>query len=90
MVRKVVGGMSINLKEVPRWFCQKVLPLSYDDSLSYYEVLCKLTGKMNEIIEAINNNFEKIVREEINKFFVDTVYDSNTETLILSVKEKEI
>lgn len=82
--------MSINLKEVPSWFCQKVLPLSYDDSLSYYEALCKLTGKMNEIIEAINNNFEKIVREEINKFFVDTVYDSNTETLILSVKEKEI
>lgn len=82
--------MSINLKEVPRWLCQKVLPLSYDDSLSYYEVLCKLTGKMNEIIEAINTNFERLVREEINKFFVDTVYDSSTETLILSVKEKEI
>ena len=82
--------MSINLKEVPRWFCQKVLPLSYDDSLSYLEVVCKLTAKMNEIIEAINTSFESLVREEINKFFVDTVYESSTETLILSVKEKEI
>lgn len=82
--------MSINLKEVPRWFCQKVLPLSYDDSLSYYETLCKLTGKMNEIIGAINDSFETLVREEIHKYFVDTVYDSETETLVLTLKEKEI
>ena len=25
-----------------RFWCQKVLPLVYDDSLSYYEVLCKI------------------------------------------------
>lgn len=31
------------LVENYRWFCQKVLPLVYDESLSYYEVLCKLT-----------------------------------------------
>ena len=28
----------------------KILPLSYDDSLSYYEQLCKLTNKMNELV----------------------------------------
>ena len=32
-----------------KFFCQKVLPLVYDDSLSYYEVLCKAISKMNEI-----------------------------------------
>ena len=37
------------------WCCFKVLPLVYDDSLSYYEVLCKLTTKMNEIIETFNS-----------------------------------
>lgn len=26
-----------------RFWCQKVLPLAYDDALSYYEVLCKLS-----------------------------------------------
>ena len=34
-----------------RFYCHKVLPLVYDDSLSYYEVLCKVVNKINEIIE---------------------------------------
>lgn len=33
------------------WFAQKVLPAVYDDSLSYYEVLAKLTYKINDLIE---------------------------------------
>lgn len=35
-----------------KFYCQKVLPAVYDDSLSYYEVLCKLTAKLNELISA--------------------------------------
>ena len=35
------------------FWCQKVLPLVFDDSLSYYEVLCKLTRKVNEIISTV-------------------------------------
>ncbi len=34
--------------------CQKVLPLTYDDSLSYYEVLCKCVNKLNSAIENLN------------------------------------
>lgn len=34
--------------------CQKVLPLTYDDSLSYYEVLCKCVNKLNNAIENLN------------------------------------
>lgn len=34
-----------------KFWCQKVLPLVYDDSLSYYEVLCKLTEYINLIID---------------------------------------
>lgn len=37
-----------------RFWCQKVLPLVYDDSLSYYEVLCKLSHKLNELVTFIN------------------------------------
>lgn len=33
-----------------RFWCQKVLPLVYDDSLSYYEVLCKVVDYLNHII----------------------------------------
>ena len=46
--------------------CQKVLPLVYDESLSYYEVLCKVIQKLNELIK-INNN----IRDEIHKEYVD-------------------
>lgn len=45
--------------------CQKVLPLVYDESLSYYEVLCKVIQKLNELIK-INNN----IRGEIHKEYV--------------------
>lgn len=34
-----------------RFWCQKVLPLVYDDSLSYYEVLCKVVDYINSLIE---------------------------------------
>lgn len=52
-------------------YCYKVLPLVYDDSLSYYEVLCKLTGKMNELIENINDSFGNIndnIGNEIDEY----------------------
>jgi hypothetical protein len=37
-----------------RFWCFKVLPLVYDDSLSYYEVLCKVVAKLNEMITELN------------------------------------
>lgn len=40
-----------------KFYCQKVLPLVYDESLSYYEVLCKLTEYMNTMFET-QENFE--------------------------------
>ena len=33
-----------------RFWCYKVLPLVYDDSLSYYEVLCKVVKYINDLI----------------------------------------
>ena len=37
-----------------KYWCNKILPLVYDDSLSYYEVLCKTSAKLNEVIESTN------------------------------------
>lgn len=36
-------------------FCQKVLPAVFDDSLSYYEVVCKAVKILNEHADAIND-----------------------------------
>lgn len=37
-----------------RYWCQKVIPLVYEDSLSYYELLSKIIAKLNEVIENSN------------------------------------
>lgn len=39
----------MNVKPL-RFWCQKVLPLVYDDSLSYYELLCKVVNYLNNLI----------------------------------------
>lgn len=53
-----------NLKHFNFW-CQKVLPLVYDDSLSYYEVLCKCVQYINFIIGDSNSIVSDI--EELKK-----------------------
>lgn len=37
-----------------RFWCHKILPLVYDASLSYYEFLCKVCSKLNEVIDSTN------------------------------------
>ena len=37
-----------------KFWCHKVLPTVYDDSLSYYEVLCKVSARLNEVINSHN------------------------------------
>lgn len=37
-----------------RFWCQKVLPLVYDDSLSYYELLCKVVDYLNKVIQDVS------------------------------------
>lgn len=43
-----------------RFWCQKVLPLVYDNSLSYYEVLCKVVDYLNKVIEDDNNFIKEL------------------------------
>lgn len=44
-----------------KFWCNKVLPLVYDDSLSYYEVLCKVVNYINDLIEV-----DRIVGTELD------------------------
>ena len=56
-----------------RFWCQKVLPLVYDDSLSYYELLCKVVAKLNEVISnenELNEAFQQL--KEWIENWVDT------------------
>ena len=47
-----------------RFWCQKVLPITYDDSLSYYELLCKVVDVLNKVIgdmDAVEQNTQALV-----------------------------
>lgn len=37
-----------------QFYCQPILPLVYDESMSYYETLCKVVGQLNTTGETIN------------------------------------
>ena len=77
------GANSMDVKPLNhfRFWCQKVLPLVYDDSLSYYEVLCKVVNYINNLIDTNNQIIEyvdelkaelKVVQDWIDNF--DTSY----------------
>ena len=64
-----------------RFWCQKVLPLVYDESLSYYETLCKVVKYINDLIaqdKAFSDDIQdlqndlKVVQDWIDNF--DTGY----------------
>ena len=60
--------MNANYKNLTefRFWCFKVLPLVYDDELSYYEVICKCVDYINNLIEndkAISNDVEQLKQE---------------------------
>lgn len=49
------------------FWCYKVLPLVYDDSLSYYEILCKVVDYINKMIEEDKSYVDEIdkLRQEL-------------------------
>lgn len=61
-----------------RFWCQKVLPLVYDDSLSYYELLCKVTDYLNSLIynvDGLKVDIDKLLKafnmlqDYVNNYF---------------------
>lgn len=76
-----------------RFWCQKVLPLVYEDSLSYYEVLCKVVKYINDLIEsdkAIVEDIDELKAEvEVLQTWIDN-FDDNAEEIIKSYIQKYI
>lgn len=44
------------------FWCQKVIPLVYDNSLSYYEILCKVVDYLNNVINNQTAMYQTIVQ----------------------------
>lgn len=68
-----------------RFWCQKVLPLVYDDSISYYEVLGKMVVYLNQVIDNVNADTENVLtlKEAFDelKEYVDSIADYDIEEL---------
>lgn len=62
-----------------KFWCQAVLPLVYDDSLSYYEVLSKMTVYLNQVIDNINATTANVTELEADflllQTYVNTFFD---------------
>lgn len=63
-----------------RFWCQKVLPLVYDDSISYYELLGKVVNYLNETIsnmELVGEDMAKVYTAfEQLQGYVNTYFDN--------------
>lgn len=77
-----------------KWAVTKILPAVYDDSLSYYEVLCRVVEKLNEVIDDENTQDETIAEilnnlETINGEIedIDEFINSITETIDDTLKD---
>ena len=63
--------MQINKMVTPlRFWCYKIIPLVYDNSLSYYESLCKIREKLNEVIK-VTNDIPEYIDEKVKEAFDD-------------------
>lgn len=80
-------------KVIPTTYTQKVIPLAFDESLSYYEQICRINKKINELISIFNEDLTKELKEYIDLRFNDIVmnamYDAETETLTLYLQHDE-
>lgn len=60
----MIKDLNVNVNRVSR-----TLPLAFDESLSYLEMLCAILDKLNETIEQVNkntevaNHFEELLQE---------------------------
>lgn len=69
-----------------RYWCQKIIPLVYDDSLSYYEILCKVVSYINNLITDNNQMIDEInaIKAELDTVqkWIDDFDTSYVEELI--------
>lgn len=69
------------------------LPSSYLASLTYEEQLLWLSKKTDEIIGFINNILEQkiseYIEEKFNDIMLDSMYEAETETLVLYLSHEE-
>lgn len=71
-----------------KFWAHKILPLVYEESLSYYEVLCKVAQKLNETIDRVNLSTQEVatIRETVDR--IQEAIDAINAGMVKSVNGK--
>lgn len=72
---------TVNMLNTMRFYCQPILPLVYDESMSYYETLCKVVGQLNTTGDAVNKLNEGLTNEISDRQAADAALDERLKTL---------
>ena len=90
------------VKRIPPFRCSKVLPLVYDESLSYYEAICKITEKINDLIDYVqtyvlpsvdtemSDTSEHPVQNKVIKEYVDSQSGAIIDTEMSDTSENAV
>lgn len=66
---------------------QSILPLVFDDSISYYEAISRLIYTVNQLVLLINNSIDENLKSYIDSKFdslmINAIYNEETETIVL-------
>ena len=63
------------------FYCQPILPLVYDESMSYYETLCKVVGQLNTTGETVNKLNEGLTGEIADRQAADNLLNERLKVL---------
>lgn len=91
--------MNHKLLHLTNAYCMHTVPLEIGDNLSYFETVCAISHKVNELIKAINSqnliyiDFAKMVELDIDNFkkYVDNIlnnYEDSFKNEFLQFKEE--
>lgn len=66
---------TVSMLNTMSFYCQPILPLVYDESMSYYETLCKVVGQLNNTGETVNKLNERLTAEIADREAGDAALD---------------
>lgn len=67
---------TVSMLNTMHFYCQPILPLVYDESMSYYETLCKVVGQLNSTGETVNKLNEGLTAEIADRQAGDAALDA--------------
>lgn len=66
---------TVSMLNTMSFYCQPILPLVYDESMSYYETLCKVVGQLNTTGATVNKLNEGLTGEIADRQAGDAALD---------------